>query len=474
MLLPARALQESIAGRSASSREKRAAAMGACARRGAVLPPEALLWVLTLLALPRVRGDCSTLPTFQNAHPEGNYGAKKSFVNGTIISYRCDTGYVKIPEKSDSVVCQDTEWSQIPQFCDRSCNAPERFLTMKLNATFVNKNYFPINSTVIFVCREGHTPSKFGQLISTCQENGAWSPVSGSCKKKSCPNPESLDNGQVKIITDILLGSEIEYFCDEGYTLIGDNIRLCQVAGNKVVWTGDVPVCKVNTCPPPPDIQNGKHNRAGEDYFPYHETVTYHCDSSVRDRFSLIGSNTIFCEKDGQWNTAPPQCKEVRCETPQVDNAVPISGFRRSYSYRDTIIFECKEGYTLLSNNKITCEADNNWSPALPVCYKEIPPTKEPPASSHPGTAITSKTEPPVSSQPGLSLPPETKSQRPGSGIIVLIVVIIVIVFVIIIIIMYRQNNREKGKNATISVDYKTSLKQENHSEESRCMVSEN
>ncbi|XP_051854443.1 complement decay-accelerating factor-like isoform X4 [Antechinus flavipes] len=414
--------------------------MGAYARRGTGLPSVALLWALTLLAVPRVRGDCSTLPTFQNAHPAENYDANKAFVDGTTITYRCDTGYVKIPGKSDSVTCKGVEWSEIPQFCDRSCDAPKLFLTMQLDATFINKNNFPINSSVTFVCRPGYTLSKFGKLISTCQQNGSWSPVSGSCKKKSCPNPESLDNGRVEILTDILFGSEIEYSCEEGYTLIGDNIRLCEIAGNKVVWSGDVPFCKevrcetpqvdnavpisgfgrfytykdtiifecekgyilqsnnkitceadnnwspalpvcykVNTCVPPPDIQNGEHSGAGKDLFSYGETVTYRCDSSVRDRFSLIGNNTIFCDKDGQWNTVPPQCKEVRCETPQVDNAVPVSGFVRSYTYRDTIIFECEKGYFLQSNNKITCEADNNWSPALPVCYKEssVPPKKE-------------------------------------------------------------------------------------------------
>ncbi|XP_031824437.1 complement component receptor 1-like protein [Sarcophilus harrisii] len=621
--------------------------MGAWAGR----PSAALLWALALLALPRVRGDCSTLPTFQNARPEENYDANKIFVDGTTITYRCDTGYVKIPGKSDSVTCQGVEWSEIPQFCDRSCNAPQRFLTMQLdatfinknyfpinstvtfvcrpghtlskfgqlistcqengtwssvsgsckkkscpnpesldngrveiltdilfgsqieysceegytligdskrlceiagnkvvwsgdvpvckgniptskmqsfqklpkfsfaevrceipqvdnavpisgfgrsytyrdtiifeckegyilqsndkitceadnnwspalpvcykgscnapqqfltmqlNATFINKNYFPINSTVTFVCRPGHTLSKFGQLISTCQENGTWSSVSGSCKKKSCPNPESLDNGRVEILTDILFGSQIEYSCEEGYTLIGDSKRLCEIAGNKVVWSGDVPVCKVITCVPPPNIQNGEHSDADKDLFSYGETVTYRCDSSVRDRFSLIGSNTIFCDKDGQWNTMPPQCKEVRCEIPQVDNAVPISGFGRSYTYRDTIIFECEKGYILQNNNKITCEADNNWSPALPVCYKEA------------------------------SVPPKEESQGLGPGIIFLIVITIVIALVIITIIIYRQKNRKKGKSATISVDYKASSKQENHSEESRYMVSEN
>uniref|UniRef100_A0A7N4NZH0 Sushi domain-containing protein n=1 Tax=Sarcophilus harrisii TaxID=9305 RepID=A0A7N4NZH0_SARHA len=365
---------------------------------------------------------------------------------GSQIEYSCEEGYTLIGDSKRlcEIAGNKVVWSGDVPVCKGSCNAPQQFLTMQLNATFINKNYFPINSTVTFVCRPGHTLSKFGQLISTCQENGTWSSVSGSCKKKSCPNPESLDNGRVEILTDILFGSQIEYSCEEGYTLIGDSKRLCEIAGNKVVWSGDVPVCKVITCVPPPNIQNGEHSDADKDLFSYGETVTYRCDSSVRDRFSLIGSNTIFCDKDGQWNTMPPQCKEVRCEIPQVDNAVPISGFGRSYTYRDTIIFECEKGYILQNNNKITCEADNNWSPALPVCYKEA------------------------------SVPPKEESQGLGPGIIFLIVITIVIALVIITIIIYRQKNRKKGKSATISVDYKASSKQENHSEESRYMVSEN
>ncbi|XP_078012465.1 membrane cofactor protein-like isoform X3 [Phascolarctos cinereus] len=409
--------------------EPRAAAMGACPRRGAWLRSVGFLGALALLALPQASGDCTTLPAFPHAHPEENYDADKTFVVGTIVHYKCDTGYLKLPGKSDTIVCQGVKWSEIPQFCDRSCNAPNRNASMQLNAIFISENYFPINSTVSFLCRPGYTLSKPGPLLSTCQDDGTWSPVSGSCKKKSCPNPQDLENGQVHI-PDTSFGSEITYSCDEGYTLIGDDVRRCELDGNRVVWSGAIPFCKINTCAPPTSIENGKHNGGNKDFFTYGEVVTYHCDSRGQHPLSLIGDARIICDKDGEWDKLPPKCKEVKCKTPKVDNAVQLTGFGSFHTYKDTIIFECEDGYFFLrGNGRITCEADSNWSPVLPVCSAERP-----------------STEPPYPSRPGPSLPPNKEPQGPSLGIIIVIVLTIVIVLAIIFgFIVYCQYKKQKG-----------------------------
>ncbi|XP_044530107.1 membrane cofactor protein-like [Gracilinanus agilis] len=422
--------------------------MGACPRRGAWL-----LWALALLGLPRVRGNCSTPPTIPYAHPEESYDADKTFGDGDTITYKCDTGYAKIPGKSNSVTCQGAEWSKIPQFCNRSCDQPPRYNTMQPDSAFINKNYFPINSTVTFVCRPGHSLSKLGPLVSTCQDDGTWSPISESCKKKPCPTPEALDNGRIITPTDLLFGSEIEYFCNEGYRLIGDAVRLCAISNNQVLWSGEPPFCEIVSCLPPPNIDNGKHNGGHENVFTYGEAVTYQCDLRAQDKFSLIGEATITCAENGDWNKPPPECKVVKCTTPYVPNAVQISGFGSSHTYKDTIFFECKEGYILQNNSKITCEADNKWKPALPICTKApvLPSSQAPPATSSPGTTVTSQTKPPVSRQPGPSLPPieEPPSGQMSPGIITLIVIITAIVLGIIIYIICLQY-KKKGKNATI------------------------
>ncbi|XP_056671846.1 membrane cofactor protein-like isoform X2 [Monodelphis domestica] len=426
--------------------------MGACPLREAWLPSVGLLWALALLGLPRASGNCSTPPTIPYAHPEESYDADKTFGDGTTITYKCDTGYAKIPGKSNSVTCQGVEWSEIPQFCNRSCNQPPRYNTMQPDSAFISQNYFPINSTVTFVCRPGHSLIKLGPLLSICQDDGSWSPISESCKKKSCPTPVTPDHGQIMTPTDILFGSKIEYSCDEGYHLIGDAVRHCTLSNNQVLWSGESPVCEITTCLSPPNINNGKHNGGHKDVFTYGETVTYHCDLRAQDQFSLIGEATITCAEHGEWNKPTPECKVVKCTTPYVPNAVQVSGFGSSHTYKDTIVFECKEGYILQNNRKITCEADNKWKPELPICSEAsgLPSSQAPPATSRPGTTIASQTKPPVSRQPGPSLPPveEPPSGQMSPGIIALIA-IAAIVFVIIILVISHQYNKKKGTYIT-------------------------
>ncbi|XP_056671851.1 membrane cofactor protein-like isoform X6 [Monodelphis domestica] len=355
--------------------------MGACPLREAWLPSVGLLWALALLGLPRASG---------------------------------------------------------------SCNQPPRYNTMQPDSAFISQNYFPINSTVTFVCRPGHSLIKLGPLLSICQDDGSWSPISESCKKKSCPTPVTPDHGQIMTPTDILFGSKIEYSCDEGYHLIGDAVRHCTLSNNQVLWSGESPVCEITTCLSPPNINNGKHNGGHKDVFTYGETVTYHCDLRAQDQFSLIGEATITCAEHGEWNKPTPECKVVKCTTPYVPNAVQVSGFGSSHTYKDTIVFECKEGYILQNNRKITCEADNKWKPELPICSEgpSLPPVEEPPSGQ----------------------------MSPG---IIALIAIAAIVFVIIILVISHQYNKKKGKNATIpaNASYKACPKKENHSQESNCNV---
>lgn len=66
------------------------------------------------------------------------------------------------------------------------------------------------------------------------------------------------------------------------------------------------PVAK---CKPPPDIINGKHNGADEDFYTYGSSVTYRCDPN----FSMIGEASISCTVEnktvGVWTPSPPTCK---------------------------------------------------------------------------------------------------------------------------------------------------------------------
>lgn len=60
----------------------------------------------------------------------------------------------------------------------------------------------------------------------------------------------------------------------------------------------------------------------------------------------------------------------VKCENLRVENGRKISGFGPSYSYKDSIMFECDQGYFMVGAEVITCEENNTWVPPKPTCEK--------------------------------------------------------------------------------------------------------
>ncbi|XP_053249411.1 zona pellucida sperm-binding protein 3 receptor-like isoform X2 [Podarcis raffonei] len=126
-------------------------------------------------------------------------------------------------------------------------------------------------------------------------------------------------------------------------------------------------------CTAPPNISNGSHNGTGARFYALGTVITYTCNAN----FSLIGAHSISCGMDGDtkrvWKEKPPNCKVVKCKDPVVEHGLILSGFGHSYTYGNTIIFECKTGYFLMGNYLIKCGANSSWYPALPSC-KEIDP----------------------------------------------------------------------------------------------------
>lgn len=63
-----------------------------------------------------------------------------------------------------------------------------------------------------------------------------------------------------------------------------------------------------------------------------------------------------------------PDSLEIICPQPDVPNGKIISGFRSIYRYKDSIMFNCKDGFDLTGSSLIQCENDSSWNPSLPVC----------------------------------------------------------------------------------------------------------
>ncbi|KAG3258219.1 CD55 molecule (Cromer blood group), transcript variant X5 [Ictidomys tridecemlineatus] len=276
--------------------------------RPSVLP--AVLRLLSLLPLllptpPGVRGDCGPPPEVPNAQPI--LGGSTSFPEKTAITYKCNEGFVKIPGNPDSVVClSNNQWSEFIEFCNRSCDVPTRLLFASLKKDYNMQNYFPVGSTVEYECRPGYIRNPFQSVKLTCLQNLTWSKAAEFCKKKSCPNPGELRNGDINITTGLFYGSPIFFSCHTGYRLVGESSSYCTLFDRTLKWSEPLPECVEIYCPEPIQIDNGYIQEEQEVYV-YRQSITYGCNKG----FNLVGKSSIYCtvtEDEGEWSDPPPQC----------------------------------------------------------------------------------------------------------------------------------------------------------------------
>ncbi|XP_058131111.1 complement decay-accelerating factor isoform X6 [Dasypus novemcinctus] len=263
---------------------------------------------LLLLCPPAVRGDCGMPPKIPNA--EAALQGLTRFPQNSTVTYKCNQGFYKIPDKPDTVLClESNKWSEIKEFCNRSCNAPTKLRFASLKMPYIEKSFFPVGSTVEYDCRPGykriHTLS--GNL--TCLPDLTWSKPAEFCNKKACPNPGEIKNGQVNITTNILFGSRIFFSCDKGYKLVGSTFSYCTVMRNgSVGWNDPLPECQQIFCPEPPKIDNGKIQEQQPNYV-NGQSVTYTC----AEGFILTTKSSLQCvvnDDQGEWSGQRPECKE--------------------------------------------------------------------------------------------------------------------------------------------------------------------
>ncbi|XDB58363.1 hypothetical protein AB1E18_011776 [Capra hircus] len=261
--------------------------------------------LLLLLRPPAASGACSLPPDVPNA--QATLGGLTSFPEQSTVTYKCNKGFVKVPGKADSVVCQNNKWSELAEFCNRSCDVPTRLLFASLKKSYSQQNYFPEGSTVEYECRQGYIrdPSLSGNI--TCLQNFVWSKPDRFCKKKSCPKPREIENGHVKITTDILLGATIYFSCNTGYKLVGAASSFCAPMGNTVGWSAGFPECQKILCPEPPKVEHGMIQEKQNSYA-YGQSATYKC----MEGFTLHGESSIYCtvkDDQGEWSGPLPQCR---------------------------------------------------------------------------------------------------------------------------------------------------------------------
>ncbi|XP_031680928.1 complement decay-accelerating factor isoform X6 [Oncorhynchus kisutch] len=124
-----------------------------------------------------------------------------------------------------------------------------------------------------------------------------------SGNEKDCGAPRKMPHLTYEFKEGTLFGASARAICDKGYQLLGPSYRQCYAIG----WSGR-PRCKVVTCDKPPEIMNGTIiEKPGEELPEYGGVIQYSCNEG----YTLIGNKSIECIEDGEYNSLPPECKDV-------------------------------------------------------------------------------------------------------------------------------------------------------------------
>ncbi|XP_036057792.1 membrane cofactor protein isoform X2 [Onychomys torridus] len=328
-----------------------------------------------------------------------------------------------------------------------ACELPPPFEAMEPKEQ--PKSYYEVGETIEYKCKKGYIFLYPFIMVATCEPNHTWFPISDhGCAKIECPTLAEPEFGKIHLLDGrISWGGRAQFTCIDGYYIVGMSVLHCVLKGDDAYWNGPPPHCEKVYCLPPPKIKNGTHTFTDIEVFKYREAVIYSCDPKPGpDKFSLIGMSMLFCSGHNTWSSKPPECKVVNCPFPLLKNGRTIPGIEKKFSYRETVTFECMEGFYMNGSDTVVCDANSTWEPPIPRCLKGPKPT-------HP-------TKPPVYNYPGYPNPREgIFAQELDAWIIALIAITSIVGIVVICLIILRYlEYRKKGKIG-IKAKSTTSLK---------------
>lgn len=272
---------------------------------------------------------------------------------GNTAQYTCSFGYkfsTNVVNTKGKIRCLPSgEWEKNLPVCEIvTCPEPSRIPNADIKG---DKQTFL--SQVQYTCHEGYKIS--GNSVLECVEKGTWDPRPPVCTPVECGRPEANENSIARA-TSLRYKSTVVYLCKPGHKLEGEKTRTCLANGT---WSGTAPRCLPPSCSRPKDIENGQVS--GDD-FRHGGVIIYSCDQGYR----LQGLPRRVCQLYGSWEGNPPTCTRIECITPPVIENGYYTG--SSFYYRDTVDYECDDGYVIDGESTLTCEENRTWVPDVPVC----------------------------------------------------------------------------------------------------------
>lgn len=120
----------------------------------------------------------------------------------------------------------------------------------------------------------------------------------------TCGYPADIVDGSYQLVnSSVSYLSQVLYTCREGYDMVGRARLTCDVDER---WNGPPPRCEPILCHEPPAIPHGRFSMSNNISIAG-TIVEYSCESR---RYRLVGSRKIVCLPIGQYDKAPPTCKE--------------------------------------------------------------------------------------------------------------------------------------------------------------------
>ncbi|XP_064386387.1 sushi, von Willebrand factor type A, EGF and pentraxin domain-containing protein 1-like [Halichondria panicea] len=190
------------------------------------------------------------------SYSAGSPGNRPIFSAATYI---CNTGCTLTGSTTTRTCVSDGVWSGSAPTCQPNCpDLPSRSLAngMIFYSAGGPTNNRPVGSTATHSCDNGYR--LVGEAMRTCRSGGTWSGSAPVCQR-TCSDLPPLMNGSITYTDGLADTSPVNtlatYTCDNGYTLIGGSVRVCQ---NDRTWSGSPPTCQL----PPVYISMGTTNYA--------------------------------------------------------------------------------------------------------------------------------------------------------------------------------------------------------------------
>uniref|UniRef100_H2YY60 Sushi domain-containing protein n=1 Tax=Ciona savignyi TaxID=51511 RepID=H2YY60_CIOSA len=198
------------------------------------------------------QNDCSPP---HSAPLHGSVSCSDGVQVGSQCEFGCDFGYATVGSSlssCDALNGSEPAWSHPAPVCIQVTCVPPQAAPTNGQVSCTNANN--ADSVCTFQCDGGYQMS--GSASTTCNDDfdddvfGIWTNPAPTCSRQQCSPPHTNpSNGSVSCSDGSNLGSQCEFACQLGFTLVGAALSSCaQSNGNPPDWTAPAPICTPVVC----------------------------------------------------------------------------------------------------------------------------------------------------------------------------------------------------------------------------------